>query len=68
MATVESDDKWEVDSAVRTLVEAQEILNNKQLLPKVKLAFAKKQRALAEAALELNVAGKQRAIRQKKDK
>lgn len=68
MAVTKSDDEWEVDGAVDTLIKAQEILNDKKLLPKVKRAFTEKQRALAEAALELNVAGKQRAIRQKKDK
>ena len=60
-------DKWEVDNAVRTLIEAQEIMNNKQLLPRVKRAFAEKQRALAEAALELKVAKTQKALRNKKD-
>ncbi|GAH57803.1 unnamed protein product, partial [marine sediment metagenome] len=36
-------DKWEVNSAVDTLIEAQKILNNKQLLPKVRRAFKEKQ-------------------------
>ena len=67
MATVKSDDKWEVDDAVRTLIRSQEILNDKKLLPKVKRAFAEKQRALADAALELKVSTKQKDIRNKKD-
>ena len=60
-------EKWEVDSAVDTLIEAQKIMKDKRLLPKVKVAFAEKQQAMAEAALELKVAEKQCALRNKKD-
>ena len=63
----ESSDKWEIESAVNTLIDAQKILNDKKLLPKIRRAFKEKQRALAEAALELNVSKQQRAIRNKKD-
>ncbi len=59
-------EKWEVNSAVDTLIEAHEIMNNKPLYKRVKIAFAKKQRAMQEAALELQVADKQRAINKKK--
>jgi len=56
-------DKWEINSAVDTLIEAQKIMNNKKLLPRVKRAFVEKQRAMAEAALELKVAAKQKHMR-----
>ncbi len=65
MATTKKIDKWEIDSAVDTLIQAQKILNNKLILPRVRQAFKEKQRALAEVALELKVATKQRAIRNK---
>ena len=67
MAEIASTEKWEIDSAVDTLIEAQKILNDKKLLPKVRKAFKERQRALAEAALELKVSTKQRDIRNKKD-
>lgn len=67
MTAVDSKDDWKVNSAVDTLIEAQKILNDKKLLPKVRRAFREKQRALAEAALELKVSEKQRAIRNKRD-
>ncbi len=60
-----SDKEWEIESAVDTLISAQKILNDKKLLPKVKRAFKEKQRALQDAALELNVAEKQSAMRKK---
>ncbi len=58
---------YEVDQAVDTLVQARKILNDKRMLPRVRQAFADKQRDLAEAALELKVSGKQRDLRAKKD-
>ena len=67
MATVKKIEEWDVDQAVDTLIRAQEILNDKRLLPRVKRAFTEKQRALAEAALELKVSKKQKTLRDKKD-
>lgn len=67
MATVKKIEKWGVDQAVDTLIRAQEIMNDKRLLPRVKRAFTEKQRALAEAALELKVAKQQRTVRDRKD-
>lgn len=58
-------DDWEVSSAVDTLIKAQEILKNKKLLPLVRREFKKRQEALAEAALELKVAKKQRSMGKK---
>ena len=59
-------DEYDVNYAVDTLIKAQEILNDKQMLPKVKKAFAKKQQALRETASELKleskVAEKQKAM------
>ena len=57
--------KWEIDQAVDTLIRAQEIMADKILFPRVKQAFAKKQRAMKEAALEFTVAAKQRSMRAK---
>ena len=58
-------DDFEVDNAVSTLVEAQRIMNDKKLLPKVQKKFAQKQKELAAAALEVKVAKKQREIGEK---
>lgn len=63
MAKSKKIEEWQVNSAVDTLIEAQEIMNNKRLLPRVKRAFAEKQRALQEAALELKVSKKQHDIK-----
>ena len=57
--------KWEIEGAVDTLIRAQEILNDKKLLPCVRREFKKRQKALAETALELKVAKKQRSMRDK---
>lgn len=67
MAKAKKIEEWEVDSAVDTLIKAQEIMNDKRLLPRVKRAFAERQRALQEAALELKVTKKQNTLRDKKD-
>lgn len=69
MGEVTVDKDWEVDNAVDALIRAQEILNDKKLMPKVKIAFKKKQQALAETAAELKletkVAEKQKVMRNK---
>jgi hypothetical protein len=69
MAVPKSDKDWEVDSAVDTLIRANDILNDKKLLPKIRQRFAEKQRALQETAAELKletkVAAKQKEIRSK---
>lgn len=65
MAKPKKIDEWEVEQAVDTIIKAQEIMNDKRLLPRVKRAFVERQRALQEAALELKVAGKQKALRNK---
>ena len=58
-------DSWEIEQAVDTLIKAQEILKDKRLLPKVRVEFKKRMDALAEAALELNVVTKQKAMHEK---
>ncbi len=55
-------DDWEIGSAVDTLIEAQEILKDKKNLPRIEKEFKKRQDAMAEAALELQVAKKQKAM------
>lgn len=57
--------KWEIEEAVSTLIRAQKILKDKKLLPAVKREFKRQQDALAETALELKVAKKQRDMRKK---
>lgn len=51
-------DKYDVNSAVNTLIEAEEIKRNTVLFPKVKKAFLKKQAAMQRTALEIKVGKK----------
>lgn len=64
MAKTEKD--WEVDAAVDALIRANEILNDKALMPKIRIRFQEKMKALQETALELKVSQKQQDIRKKK--
>lgn len=43
---ITEDVKWKVDNAVDTLIRAEEIKKDKGLMPKVKKAIVKKQKAL----------------------
>jgi len=67
MVKAKNTEKWEIEGAVDTLIRAQEIMNDKQLFPKVKQAFIKKQRAMQETALELKITEKQSALRDRGD-
>jgi len=48
-------DKWEVENAYRTLVEAREILNDEKKTAAVKIYAKKAQEAAAEVSAELKL-------------
>lgn len=56
-------ERWKVDNAVRTLIEAEQIRADKKLFAKVKPALARKLKETQEAVLLTKVAQKQAAMR-----
>ena len=46
-------DKWEIESAYRTLIEAKEILNDKKKVAAVKIYAVKAEEAATEVSAEL---------------
>ena len=55
MAKKEKYDEWEIDSDIDTLIRANDILNDKTKLPKIKVRYAEKQKAMMETAKQLNL-------------
>ena len=55
MAKKEKYEDWEINSDVETLVKANELLNDKVKLPKIKTRIAEKEKALNEAKQQLNL-------------
>jgi len=58
MTQPKADEKWEIESDARTLISAQEILNDKKKLPKVKIELARQAKAAAEAVKEAELHAK----------
>lgn len=55
MAKKEKYDEWEIDSDIDTLIKANDILNDGAKLPKIKVRYAEKQKAMIETAKQLNL-------------